>query len=153
MNNHRTLVRRACGLALPVVVVLTAALAGAWAIDGRDFAGIYEPTNEVESGEYVWMTFTTEFVNYSGADIVGATVRLEDRLDPESPDATFTAIDIVANDRVRLAQEIEVPIRERDAWLAGRTPHLTVEYVDGEGNTVRRHVELMRDVLVEEVEP
>ena len=151
MSTRRILIKR--GPASLGIVILAAALVGAWAIDGRDFAGIYQTTNEVELGESVSMTFTTGFVNYSGADIVGATVRLESPHDPESPYATFTAVDVAANAGVRLSQEITVPTREWDAWRDGAMPRLTVEYLDGEGNTHRRPAELMRDFLVEEVRP
>ena len=59
------------------------ALAGSFvalAVGGRDFAGIYQTTNEVESGDSVSLTFTTEISNYSGADI---EISLPFRLTPE----------------------------------------------------------------------
>jgi len=141
------------GMAPLAILLCTAGAFLATAVDGRDFAGIYDITNEIESEESVMLTFTTEFTNYTGVDIVAATVRLENILDPESPYAAFMPVDILANGRVRLSQDITLPIRERDAWREGARPRLSVEYVDGQGNTHRTRVELMRDVPAEEVQP
>ena len=112
------------------------------AVDGRDFAGFYETSNELESGEEVGMTFKVEIVNHSGVDVLGATVQLENPLDPEIPLAAWASVDIAHRQRCALTAEVAVPPREREMWRKGRMPRLTVEYEDTAGVTRRGRVEL-----------
>ncbi len=153
MNAHhqpRTpIVRTAMLLALGLAAVVPAVQA----IDGRDFAGRYQTANEVESGEDVFLTFETELFNYSGGEILGATVRLENPFGAEEPYASWLEVNLPADDRVRLVTEATIPLREHDAWRQGAMPRLTVEWQDAEGLTRRMPVELMRDRLPEQGDP
>jgi hypothetical protein len=118
------------------------------AADGRDFAGIFETSNEVESGEDVSLTFEVEIVNYSGADVLAATVRLENPFDPETALAEWTLVDITNGDRCALTAEVNVPAHEREIWRKGGMPRLIVEYDGADGITFHREVELARGLVI-----
>ena len=137
------------GLPWLAVLALVACVA-AWAVDGRDFAGFYEPKDPTESGDDVILTFKTEVFNYCGEDVLGATVELKSLVDPDEVYASFPAVEIADGNYVRLTQEVTVPSEEYDAWEEGAMPNLTIEFQDAEGNSRLSRVELARTVLGEE---
>ena len=126
--------------------------AAAWAADGRDFIGLYEASDVTASGDDVTLTFSARLFNYSGGDVVGATVKLKSHVHPDEVYATFPAVDIANGHSVRLTQAVTLPSEEHDAWEQGAMPWLTIEFQDAAGNEHLSMVELAREVLAEEGE-
>jgi len=135
-----------------VLAVLLLGVAAASSVltggQGRDFAGVYATSNEMEFGEDVSMTFEVEIANHSGADLLGAAVQLDNPLDPENPLATWASVEVAHKGRCGLIAEVSVPVHERDSWRKGRMPQLSVEYQNADGITFRRPVELIRGTVI-----
>ncbi len=96
--------------------------------DVRDFAGLYMIGEITDLGDQVRVSLTVRVTNYSGADVVAATITLEDSLLPGQSCGTF----------LRLV----IPRREYDQWQSGPTPQLRIEFKNGAGQTVQRMIEL-----------
>jgi len=120
------------------------------AAEGRDFAGFFAVTNVVESEESVALTFSVRLHNFGGADLLGARVRLVDPFDLETDYEAFMAVDIRHEQTARLIGEVIVPRTEWDAWSAGASPWLIVEYQDPAGDTRLDRAELVRSVVGED---
>jgi hypothetical protein len=127
---------------------------GTLAGNGRDFVGMYETSDELETGNEISMTLAVEIFNHSGTDVLGAAVRLENPLDPDTPHATWMAVDIAHKNRCILSGMVTLPARERDQWRKGGMPPVTIEYQDASGLTVRKRVELaFNRVILQEDQP
>lgn len=111
--------------------------------DGRDFAGLYDVTDVVEVGDQMSLTLTVRVFNFSGADVAGARVLVERWPWPGDPHGEFPPMDIAYRRHAQITGSFLVPKQEYDAWPDGAPP-LMVEFVDGEGRTMRRSVELIR---------
>lgn len=133
---------------LAAALVLLAGAAGA--VDGRDFAALYEPTDVTRVGSDALLTFSADLFNYSGEAIAGATVQLRGFLYPEQVYASFPAVDIAENAHTRLTQEVTVPAQEYEAWQRGLAPRLSIEYVDAAGDSRQATAETSRGILGEE---
>ncbi len=107
---------------------------GGWtlAVDERDFAGFYELTNVVEDPHLVTFTFTVRIFNYSGEDVAGATVILEDSLFLDEY-GSFLDVWIPDQGEIRLQGDLIIPREEYDFWQQGASPSLVVEFQDGDG--------------------
>jgi hypothetical protein len=116
---------------------------------GRDFAGSYDVVGPHDDGTNVWFKLTVEISNYSGADVFGATVALEDSIMPGEPLHQFYQVDVASRNRVRLSGDVHVPKREYDGWLRGATPRLDVRFTNSLGQAMQRQVELVRMPLGE----
>jgi hypothetical protein len=132
-----------------VVLILVLGLA-AWASHGREFSGIFETKNPVESGTDVILTFEVQIGNHCGEDVLGATVKLGGAIDLVSEYATWTAVDITADGSVDLSSEITISAEEHDVWTTGGLPMLTIEFQDAGGET-RQHMVELASAVVEEV--
>lgn len=130
--------------------VILLALGTAAAKDGRDFAGFYEVSEVVEFVEEFQVTLTVRVFNYSGTEVNGATVMLEDSFLPGEPYGSFiTPVYFQDRASVRLSDRFTIPRREYEGWQEGRTPRLTIEFMDADGNTLRRPIELAPMLLGE----
>lgn len=126
----------------------------ALAEDGRDFAGLFSATDVVGNNDEVTVSLSLEIFNYSGADVVNATVRLEQILltDPlyESP----TTIDVAYRDRAIVTEPVlVVPRQEYDQWLQGALPLVSITYTDANGTPRSTGVELVPMMVEGEVQP
>ena len=127
------------------------ALSTASAKDGRDFAGFYEVSEVVEFVEEFQVTLTVRVFNYSGAEVNNATVMLGDSFLHGEPYGSFiTPGYFQARESVRLSDRFTIPRREYEGWQEGRTPRLTIDYMDANGNTIHRPIELAQMLLGEE---
>lgn len=133
---------------LAIAVLTGAVVAGA--ADGRDFVGIIDTRNVVDAGDNVVLTVAARVFNYGDAAVEGATVSLENPLDIEVPYGTYVITSLETQDSVRFDIEATVPRAEYDAWQAGMAPRVTIAYVDGDGEPVTRHVEIVAVRLDEE---
>ena len=133
-----------------LVCLILLALGTAAAKDGRDFAGFYQVSEVVEFVEEFQVTLTVRVFNYSGADVNNATIMLEDSFLPGEPYGSFiTPVYFQDRESVRLSDRFTIPRREYEGWQEGRTPRLTIDYMDADGNTIRRPIELVPMLLGE----
>lgn len=143
-----------CAVALLASLLLLASGPRTAAEDGRDFAGFYQVGEDVtDLGEDVRVTLTVRIHNYSGADVIGAKIILEDSLLPAEDLGTFAAIvDIRYRESARASEPFTVPLRLYDQWQEGVPPHLRLEFTDAAGTKQRAPVELGPMLVDEEVQ-
>ncbi len=134
-----------------VIVATFLISGGGWilAVDEHDFAGFYELTNVVEDPYLVTFTFTVRIFNYSGEDVAGATIILEDSLFLDEY-AAFLDVWIPDQGEIRLQGDLIIPWEEYDLWQQGASPSLFVELQDGDGNWLHRGIELVQMPVGEE---
>jgi hypothetical protein len=134
------------------VLVLTAVLSclSARADQGRNFAGFYELSDPVDMGSEVAVTFTAEVVNFSGADVYGATLTLADPIFREEAWGSFHIAYLADRDRARISGEVVIPTHELERWKEGATPYLFIEYEIAAGERFESIVELAPMPLGEE---
>ena len=141
-------------LRIPVALVFCLALATIGylaAKDGRDFAGFYDISETTDLGEQMKVTLTIRVFNYSGADVFGTKITLEDSLLTGEALGSFAAlVDIKGKESVKVNDIFYVPQREYDQWQEGGTPRLRVDYKDSAGKDIRRPIELVPMLIPEE---
>src|SRR5436309_6201655 len=120
------------------------------AADGRDFAGSYQLTDIVDQGDTVLATFTTRVFNYSDADVSDATLVLDSRLVSGQTYWSFPSVSIANRGSVRLRCTITIPRAEYNAWQQGARPNLHLDTANADGTSLRRIVELTRNLIGEE---
>jgi hypothetical protein len=136
---------------IATVILLAGALLGiSLAENGRDFAGFYELREVNDLGDQVSGRFAARVFNYSGGDIVGATILLNDSMLGGDPMASWPYQTIFDRESVRVEAWITVPKQEQEQWRQGGNPMLQVEFKDQGGNTFRRPVELVQSPVGEE---
>ena len=140
--------RAAIGLLVfPILLAASLALAK----DGRDFAGFYELGEITDLGEVVRVPLKVRVFNYSGADVNDATITLEDLVLPGQTYGSFIApVYVQDSESVRLSDQFTIPRREYEHWQEGGTPSLIIDYMNANGNTIQRPIELFRMALGEE---
>src|SRR5947208_4240777 len=120
------------------------------AADGRDFAGSYQLTDIVDQGDTVLATFTTRVFNYSDADVSDATLVLDSRLVSGQTYWSFPSVSIANRGSVRLRCAVTIPRAEYNLWQQGSRPNLHVDTANADGTSLRRMVELTRNLIGEE---
>ena len=138
-----------CALLILAGVLLSAS-GPLMAADGRDFAGSYQLTDLVDQGDTIVATFTTRLFNYSDADVSDATVVLDSRLVPGQTYCSVLSVSISNRGNVRLRCEITIPRAEYSALQQGARPNLHVDAANPDGTSLRRTVELTRNLVGEE---
>ena len=119
--------------------------------DGRDFAGFYEVSEVVEFFEEFQVTLTVRVFNYSDADVNDTAITLEDSLLPGQTYGSFiTRVYILDRESARVSDQFTIPRREYEDWQEGGTPLLIIDYMDANGNTIHRPIELAQMPLGEE---
>jgi hypothetical protein len=113
------------------------------AVDGRDFTAAYRCDNQAEDGGQVSLTLTLVLTNYSGSDVSGATVVLENPTDLANPYASFGSVAVAAEDSTRLSGTITIPADEYARWQKDGSPTLHIQWSVGDGDTVIKPVELV----------
>ncbi len=133
-NRHTALVR--------VVLVALFALCASTvlAVNGRDFAGFYRYRLTADLQDTKQVTLTLQLFNYSGADVSGATVRMEDLVIGAS--GSIAGVSINTGGNATVSGTFVIPADEFARWQAGGSPRLTIEYTGEEGNRVLRQIEL-----------
>jgi hypothetical protein len=135
---------------LLMAILLAVSIApGVRADDGRDFAGFYELTDVVDRGVDVSLTLTVRIFNYSGGDVTSARVIVDDSLLPGRDYGSFPPIDLGYLASGRIAGSFVVSGLEYQSW-DGSAPRLSVEFIDSNGQPVRRSIELLRISLESE---
>jgi hypothetical protein len=125
--------------------ILLLAAAGAFAKDGRDFAGFYNLSHISDTGNAVQVTLRVELFNYSSGDANHAVVSLYETGAGATVHGSFAAIKVFHDkQRVQLAQQFTVPKREYERWERGSNPVLVVDYADKDGKRMHRSVQLIR---------
>jgi len=119
--------------------------------DGRDFAGFYKLGEITDLGDQVTVPLTLRVFNYSGADVIGAQIILEDRLLGEDLGSFAAIVDLRDRESARVSDTYTVPRREYEQWQEGAHPRLRLEFTDAAGTTQRAAVELA-PLLVDEEE-
>ncbi|MFL6451827.1 MAG: hypothetical protein ACJ746_29785 [Bryobacteraceae bacterium] len=120
------------------------------ASDGRDFAGSYQLTDIFDQGDTFVATFTTRVFNYSDADVSEATVVLDSRVVPGQTYWSFSSVSIANRWSVRLRCVIKIPKAEYNTWQQGARPNLHLDTANDDGTSLRRTVELTRNLSGEE---
>ncbi|MFL6451825.1 MAG: hypothetical protein ACJ746_29775 [Bryobacteraceae bacterium] len=120
------------------------------AADGRDFAGSYQLTDIFDQGDTLIATFTARVFNYSDADVSDGTVVLDSRIVPGQSYWSFPSVSVVNRGSVRLRCVIKIPRAEYNTWQQGARPNLHVDTANDDGTSLRRMVELTRNLSGEE---
>ncbi len=133
-------------LLMAIISSLLAALCAspALAADGRDFAGFYryEKTADLPSG-MKQVTLSLRLFNYSGADLTGAALVLENRLPLGATLGSVGGVSIDDGADAVVSGSFTVPDAEFQRWRSGGAPQFVLEYFDDEGDKVQRPVELI----------
>jgi len=143
-------------LCLPCLALCLALTALAGSVH---FAGTYHMTNVTKQGDMVQMKLSLRVVNYSGAEVQGATISLKSSLphppsgDPNNSQPawekqlpTFQGVTLHVNEHKRvppLEATFTVPVREYEQWMKGAMPNFVIEFKDAEGKTQQEPVELV----------
>ncbi len=134
------------------------------------FAGTYHMTNVTKQGDMVQMKLSLRVVNYSGAEVTGATISLKSSLPhassndtehaapaglaaPAAPGTeweksqpTFQGVTLHVNEHKKVAPleaTFTVPALEYEQWIKGARPNFVIEFQNAEGKTVQEPVELV----------
>jgi hypothetical protein len=144
-----------------VVAVALGVYLGAWgavrvlAKGAREFAGFYKILQVTKQDEQVEVRISLRVINYSEADVQGATISLTSSL-PHAPGAaeawekeqpSFKGVALHVNEHKvvpPLEANFTVPAREYERWLKGAQPHFVIDYQDASGKPQHRAIELMR---------
>ena len=126
-------------LSCVLILCPTAALAEA----GRDFAGFYDLTNITNLGTDYRVTLSLTVFNYRGSAVAGATITLEDSVEPGKTYGSFgSTISVGDRGSATLRGTFTVPAAEYRFWQIGSTPRVMIQFQDSAGRTVRRAIEL-----------
>lgn len=136
--------RRTLLIVLLVAIALTILVPGrVLAADGRDFAGFYQTGEVTELGEHVEVELVVRVFNYSDADVLGASIVLEDSSLPGRALGSFLqTVDIRERESVRATSTFIIPRPEYERWQDGATPPLRLELADAAGTTRLAPIEL-----------
>ena len=139
---------RLCAVRMLVVCLLTGTLlwspwTGGASAKGPDFPGQYELSNVNDLGDTVQLTFSALVFNYSGKDVLVATLVLASSLPPEPESfCSIPAIAIVDRGQVQIQCLATIPHREYEHWIQGAPPNLHIDTSDANGNSVQYPVSL-----------
>ena len=123
--------------------------------NGRDFAGTYKIVKATEQGDMMEVKVSLRVVNYSEADVKGATISL--RSSPkgsvmatetwEKEATPFTGVALNVNEHKKVAPlegTFTVPAKEYQRWQKGFGPNFVIDYEDASGKTRHEQIELAR---------
>jgi hypothetical protein len=122
--------------------------------NGRDFAGALSVTDVVGATDNVNVTLTLEIFNFSGADVMTATIRIEDHQSTNLLYEFPMIVDMAYRETALVTEPVlVVPRQEYEKWWIGTLPRVTVHYIDATDNPRSSYVELVSNVMEEEVQP
>jgi hypothetical protein len=120
--------------------------------DVRDFAGFYKVGEITDLGDQVTLPLTVRIFNYSGAEVIGARIILEDSLVPGEDRGSFAAtVDLPDRESAAASDTFTVPRHEYEQWQEGAHPWLRLEFTDAAGTKQRAAVALA-PMLIDEQE-
>jgi predicted RecA/RadA family phage recombinase len=120
------------------------------AADVREFAGFYHLVNPSQVGDEYAVRLIARVYNFGATDLTAATVTLADVGDSSANQGSLGAVSIARGESVRVTGDFTVPAAEYHLWREGKTPVLSIEYVDAAGQASRHVVELAWAVMEEE---
>lgn len=134
-----------CGVRIGVLLALFTLFASvpARAVDGRDFAGVYQYARTGDAGSMQQVSLSLRLFNYSGADVTNATVALEGYTPLAETYGSIAGVSISADAAVPVSASFAIPAAEYESWQEGGVPHLSIEFTDAAGHQVRRMIELV----------
>ena len=115
----------------------------AWATGGRDFAALYQLSQVSDLGEQVRVSLALRFFNYSGADITGATVSLQESKHPWLSHGAFQSVSVGQSSSIRLHDTFLIPKDEYERWRRGATPYVRITFKDGKGKPQQEKIQLL----------
>lgn len=131
-----------------LIFVVTFGEAARWpaqAANGRDFAGFYTLSDaSAVAGGYT-LTLTAKIFNYSGTDVIDATILLRGGMPPEKAYASFEHINIDATRSARVSAQVTVPAFLYDRWQKGGRPELIIQFTNAKGEKQSERVDLAPD--------
>jgi len=126
--------------ALLAILLLTAM--GAFAKDGRDFAGRYSIHDVTEQGDKVQFTMHLQVMNNSDADVKNAVVTLRQNVGLEPAGQTKPIKLLKDRGIATLSQQFTVSKHEFEAWHKGGTsPTMFIVY-QAKGGQWSRYIQL-----------
>ena len=125
-------------------VVLSAPLA---AESNAEFVAHYSAQDAMQMGEDVRLTLKLRVFNQGEADVLGATLWLEDPAAPASNYGPFGIADLPARESLRLAGTFTVPRHEYESWRQGAKPSVRIRYTDAGGNPVENSVQVVAETI------
>ena len=128
-----------------IVCFLSALPLTSLAANGRDFAGFYEIRNVVDMGDQASVTLIVQPMDYSGADVFGATITVRDAFLINAY-ATFI-VDLPNRETTVLQSDITFPKSEYERWRQGVPPVVLIRYTDAAGKTHRGPIELVPMII------
>ncbi len=111
-----------------------------FAVNGRDFAGFYRYRLTADFQDTKQVTLTLQIFNYSGADVSGATVRIENLVTGAT--GSIAGVSINTGGSATVSGTFVIPAVEFARWQAGGSPRLAIEYTGADGSRVSQLVEL-----------
>ncbi len=112
------------------------------AANGRDFAGLYQYRKLGDVDNQTQVTLSVRLFNYSGADVSGAVVTLEDGLLPGQGYGSIASVTIDDGGATSLSGNFTIPESEYQRWQTGVLPRLYIDYTDRNRSRARRLIEL-----------
>ncbi len=130
---------------IPALVSLLATVP-ALAANDRDFAGFYSYQKTADLSDNKQVTLTLLLLNFSGADVSGATVVVQSTLPFRQAFGNIADVSVNDNGNVSVSGSLTIPEAEYQRWQAGAQPLLIIEYTDDAGNPVQQPVDLIPSV-------
>ena len=131
---------------VPVGAFVAVTLVGIAPASVADFAGTWR-IQHVSVGDEVVLVLHLRIVNQSGADVVEATVRVDDPVVPDRQShPSFNGLAIPANESVDLSGDMIVERWVYEQWLAGGQPSVHIEFADAYGNPVSQPLKLLLEL-------
>lgn len=118
------------------------AIPPAHAVDGRDFAGVYQYARTADNGSLQQVSLSLRLFNYSGTDVTNATVALNGDA-PAETYGSIAGVSISADAGVPVSGSFSIPAAEYESWQGGGVPRLSIEFTDAAGHQVYRIIELV----------
>jgi hypothetical protein len=124
--------------------------------NAREFAGTYKIVKATEQGDMMEVKVSLRVVNYSEADVKGATISLRSSLTKPSATSTmpwekeatpFKDVALNLNEHKRVAPlegTFTVPTEEYKRWQKGFGPNFVIDFEDASGKTRHEQIELAR---------
>jgi len=125
--------------ALLAILLLTAM--GAFAKDGRDFAGRYSIHDVTQQGDKVQFTMHLKVMNNSDADVKNAVVALRQNRGTEPAGQTKPIKLLKDRGSATLSQQFTVSKQEYEIWGRGAGPTMFVVY-QAKGSQWSRYIQL-----------
>ncbi len=139
---------RTNGLRNFLLLLSFAALTLVWsgtgrAADERDFVGTYAISNFTDGSSSVRFTLALRVFNYSGGDVSSASLVLQNSLSPGAENGSFpNTVSLADHEGTVINGDFTISREEYVSWQNGGKPSVRINYIDSNGNSISRLVEL-----------